>query len=120
MNKTLLTGRVAQAATFASLSETQDVVNFTLVTSDSYKDKEGNWKENTQFHRCTRYTKKGSGQQLAEMIGKGRALEVEGELRTSKPRAGKNRAGEEKMFVNKNVIVDNIVFGAKGKEESDA
>lgn len=120
MNKTLITGNVTKDATFSNVSEKQDVVNFTVATSRSYKDQATGEYKNTasQFHPCSRFVPKGSGEALAALIKTGRHLEVEGRVQTGKERPGKTRAGEEKKFVNKSIIVEDIVFGAKGKEQA--
>jgi single-strand DNA-binding protein len=58
------------------------IANFSLATSKHWKDKEGNKKESTEWHRCVAFNK------LAEIIGeyarKGTQLIVDGELRTRK------------------------------------
>jgi single-strand DNA-binding protein len=115
MNKVLLAGLVVKAGEMRSVSDTQDVVNFTLLTSDSYTDKEGQHQENTQFHDCSLFTAKGKAGKVTEMLNKGRVLELEGKLKTGQKRKGTTRAGVEKEFVNKGIIVNDIIkWGSKG------
>ena len=114
MNKTILGGLITQAGVINSVSDTQDVINFTVLTSQSYTDKEGNRKEQTQFHDCSYFFAKGKAEKTAELLNKGRIIELKGKLKTSKPRPGKTREGVEKIFVNKGVIVERILkFGQK-------
>lgn len=120
MQMTLLAGNLTKDAIVNDSGE-GEAVSFTVVTNDPYKDKEGNWVENPTFHPCVRFVKKGNGAKLAEMLPRGRHVEIEGQIMTSKPRKGKLReSGEEKTFVNKSIRVDEIVFGAKAKEKTDA
>lgn len=112
MNKTFLGGLITQAGVINSVSDTQDVINFTVLTSQSYTDKEGVRKEQTQFHDCSYFFAKGKAEKTAELLNKGRVIELEGKLKTSKPRPGKTRDGGDKTFVNKGVIVERILkFG---------
>jgi single-strand DNA-binding protein len=119
MNKTILAGIVVDAGTVNTVSETQDVINFTLLTSDSYTDKEGVKKENTQFHKCSLFMPKGKAAHTAELLHKGRQVELEGKLKTGKSRDGKTREGAEMKFVNKSIVVNRIKkWGAKGVEKA--
>jgi single-strand DNA-binding protein len=121
MNKILLAGLVVKAGEMRSVSDTQDVVNFTLLTTDSYTDKDGNQKENTQFHNCSVFTAKGKAVKLTERLNKGRVLELEGKLKTGQKRTGKTREGVEKQFVNKGIVVQEITkWGSKGTEKAAA
>ena len=113
MNKTFLGGMVVKAGVVNNVSETQDVINFTLLTSQSYTDKDGNFQEQSQFHECSYFFAKDKATKTAELLSHGRVLELEAKLATSKPRAGK-KDGVDKMFVNKGIIVNRILkFGAK-------
>lgn len=112
MNKTFLGGLITQAGVVNSVSETQDVINFTVLTSQSYTDKEGVRKEQSQFHDCSYFFAKDKAGKTAELLVKGRVLELEGKLKTSKPRPGTTREGIAKTFVNKGIIVERILkFG---------
>lgn len=114
MNKTFLGGVITNAGVVNSVSDTQDVINYTVMTKQSYTDKEGNRKEQTQFHDCSQFFAKGKAGKTAELLTKGRVIEVKGRLKTSAPRKGQTRDKVEKMFVNKGIIVDRILaFGAK-------
>jgi single-strand DNA-binding protein len=118
MNKILLGGLVVKAGEMRNVSETQDVVNFTLLTTDTYTDKEGVQQENKQFHDCSLFTAKGKADKLTTLINKGRTLELEGKLKTSQKRKGM-KAGVEKEFVNKGIIVHDIIkWGSKGTAAS--
>ncbi|MBI6883037.1 single-stranded DNA-binding protein [Pseudomonas putida] len=121
MNKTFLGGMVVKPGQINKVSDTQDVVNFTLLTSQSYTDKDGKQQEQTQFHECSYFFASGKAENIVKLLTKGRVLELEGKLKTSKPRPGKNQAGEEKTYVNKGVIVQRILkFGVKDASKGGA
>ncbi len=112
MQKTLLSGNVTKDAVVNPSGE-REAVSFTVATNKSYKDKNDQWVDKATFHNCVRYVSKGNGAKLAELLMKGRAVELEGQIRTSAPRPGKTRDGDEKTYVNKSIVVDEITFGAK-------
>lgn len=110
MNVTMLSGNITKDATINSVSDKQDAVNYTIATNESYKDKEGAWQDRTEFHACTSFVPKGKGEKLAAALTKGRSLSIEGEKRTSKPKAG---GTEGKMYVNTTIVVNDIEWGSK-------
>ena len=110
MNKLLLTGNLTADARVNTVKEGQVAVSFTVATNDGYSDAQGNWVEDVQFHDCTRFVS-GDGQKLVAALMKGRGIEVEGSLRSSKPREG----NDGKVYHNKFVRVENIKFGALPK-----
>lgn len=80
LNKTTLIGRIGQL-TPAATSAGEPVMQFTMATSKSFKDKEtGDWKEQTEWHRLVAF------QQCAESIRTklkpGDLIYIEGELKT--------------------------------------
>ncbi len=54
--------------------------NFNLATNESWRDKEGEIKEHTEWHRCTLFGK--SAEMAKEYLKKGQMVYVEGRLRT--------------------------------------
>jgi len=52
VNKITLIGRIGQIETKDTKSGDK-LTNLSVATSDSYKDKSGEWQEKTQWHRCT-------------------------------------------------------------------
>lgn len=121
---TILTGNVTDGTRWNEAGE-QDAVNFTLVTTESRKRKdpkpgEDAYEQFPQYHKCVRFTKKGSGAKLAEALSKGRAIEIEGEVRTGKDRPGQDRAGKQWIYRNKHVQVEDLKITNKAKEQAAA
>ena len=82
VNKVLIIGNLGKDPETRFMSNGDAVTNITVATTDSWKDKEGNKQEKTEWHRVTFYRK------LAEIVGeylkKGSAVYIEGRLETRK------------------------------------
>ena len=82
VNKVILIGNLGKDPETRYMSNGDAVTNITLATTDTWKDKNGEKQEKTEWHRVTFYRK------LAEIAGeylkKGRSVYVEGRLETRK------------------------------------
>ncbi|MGI5846120.1 MAG: single-stranded DNA-binding protein [Alphaproteobacteria bacterium] len=84
INKVILVGNIGSDPQVRTTTNGQKVVNFSLATSDRWKDRQtGEQKEQTEWHRIVIFN-----QNLAEvaerMIQKGTKLYIEGQLKTRK------------------------------------
>lgn len=78
MNDVTLIGRLGQDPETKTVGETS-VTKFSMATSQSYKDKDGNKIEDTQWHNCECWGKRGEA--IAQYVSKGQMLAVKGEVR---------------------------------------
>ena len=83
INKVILVGNLGQDPEVRYSADGKAIANFTIATSESWKDKNtGQKKEKTEWHRVVVFGK------LAEIVGeylqKGRQVYVEGKLQTRK------------------------------------
>ncbi len=82
VNKVILIGNLGKDPETRYMSNGEAVTNITLATTDTWKDRNGEKQEKTEWHRVTFYRK------LAEIAGeylkKGRPVYVEGRLETRK------------------------------------
>ncbi len=82
VNKVILIGNLGKDPETRYMSSGEAVTNITLATTETWKDKNGEKQEKTEWHRVTFYRK------LAEIAGeylkKGRSVYVEGRLETRK------------------------------------
>jgi len=80
VNRVTLMGHLGRDPQLKHTAGGTAVANFTLATNERYKDKDGNWQERAEWHNITCWAR------LAEIAGeylkKGRAVYVEGSLRT--------------------------------------
>ena len=80
LNKVMLIGHLGNDPELRTTASGQSVGNFTVATSESFKDASGNWQDRTEWHRIVVWGK------LAEFcekyLTKGRQILIEGKLRT--------------------------------------
>lgn len=80
VNKVILVGYVGQDPQIKFLDGGNSVANFSIATSEKWKDKSGEAKERTEWHRIVAWGK------LAEIVGKyvskGKQVFIEGKLQT--------------------------------------
>jgi single-strand DNA-binding protein len=89
------------------------VLNLRLATTTQYKDKDGEYKDNTQWHNVTIWGKRAEA--LSKIVEKGSPIFVRGELRTS---SYKDKEGVEryKTEVNAHEV---ILVGGKSDKGDD-
>lgn len=81
VNKVILVGRLGKDPEVRNLENGATVANFTLATSESYKDKTtGEKKEITEWHNIVLW--RGLAEVAAKYLHKGDMIYVEGRLRT--------------------------------------
>ncbi|MCW8885547.1 MAG: single-stranded DNA-binding protein [Motiliproteus sp.] len=99
VNKVILIGNLGQDPETRYMPNGNAVTNVTVATSDSWKDKDGQQQERTEWHRIVFFGK------LAEIAGqytkKGSKIYVEGVLRTRK---WQDQNGEDKYTTE--IVVD--------------
>lgn len=83
VNKVILLGNVGNEPELRQIPNGSAVVNFSLATSESWRDKNtGNQETRTEWHRVVAFNR------LAEIVGeyvrKGSKIYIEGQLRTRK------------------------------------
>jgi single-strand DNA-binding protein len=82
LNKLQIIGRVGADPEMRYMSNGDAVVSFSVATTDKWKDKSGEMKEETEWHKC------GAFGRLAEIIGeyvkKGSLVYIEGKVKTRK------------------------------------
>ena len=80
VNRVMLMGHLGRDPQLKHTGSGTAVANFTLATNDRYKDKDGNWQERTEWHNITCWAR--LAEIASEYLKKGRAVYVEGSLRT--------------------------------------
>lgn len=108
VNKVILLGNLGRDPELKYTPSGAAVANFTIATNETWKDKDGQKQEHTEWHRIVVWGK------LAEICGeylhKGRQVYVEGSIRT---RTYKDREGNEKSVTE--IKADNMVMIGKGE-----
>ncbi|RKZ34694.1 single-stranded DNA-binding protein [bacterium] len=89
------------------------VINFTLATSRSWRDRDGNWQSDTQWHNISHWGSRGLDN-LASKLKKGTLAMVEGEIRK---RQWEDRNGQTREIIE--IRAYKIVpLGKREKDES--
>lgn len=82
VNKVILVGNLGRDPEVRYMANGEAVCNFSIATTDSWKDKDGQKQERTEWHNITIYRK------LAEIAGeylkKGRSVYIEGRIQSRK------------------------------------
>ena len=81
IQKVLLIGNLGKDAEIKTFDNGNNVANFSLATSESYKDKAGEWQQKTEWHNIAVW---GNQADRAAKLTKGTTLYVEGKLSTRK------------------------------------
>ena len=82
LNRVLLIGRVGADPDVRQLSGDSKVARVSLATSNRYKDRNGDWVEDTTWHTIQIFGK--SAEFVENYVGKGANLFVEGRIRNRK------------------------------------
>jgi len=80
VNKVILIGRLGKDPEIRSMESGRKVANFSIATDDSYKDRDGNKVERTDWHNIVFW---GPQAEICErFLNKGKLVYVEGKLKT--------------------------------------
>lgn len=77
-NKVSLIGRLGTQPEVTTFGTGRSLARFTLATNESYKDKNGQWQENTQWHTVNAWGK--LADRIEKVLKKGQEVIVEGKL----------------------------------------
>ena len=112
VNKVILLGNLGRDPEVRFMPNGEAVCNFSIATTDSWKDKAGEKQERTEWHNIVMYRK------LAEIAGeylkKGRPVYIEGRLQTRK---WQTKEGQDRYSTE--IIADNMQM-LGGKDSSPA
>jgi single-strand DNA-binding protein len=113
INKAILVGNVGKDPDVKFLPSGMAVANFTLATSERFKDKSGEFQERTEWHNLTAY------QRLAEIVRdyvrKGSKLYVEGRIQT---RSWDDKETNQKRYRTEIVVNDLVLLSGRGEGDS--
>ncbi|MBU4564226.1 MAG: single-stranded DNA-binding protein [Desulfarculus sp.] len=103
VNKVILIGNLGADPELKYTPSGTAVCTFRLATSESFKDRDGNMQERTEWHRIVAWTK--LGEIAAQYLSKGRQVFVEGSIRT---RSWEDQSGERKYMTE--IVARDIQF----------
>ena len=80
VNKVILVGNLGKDPELRRTQSGTAVVSFSMATTEKFKGKDGQQKEETEWHNCTAWNK--SAEILAQYLKKGSSVYIEGKLKT--------------------------------------
>lgn len=94
LNKVQLIGRIGQAPEVRYMANGEAVCNFSLATTEKFKDKAGEQQEQTEWHRVSAWGRQ--AEVIGEYLNKGSLIYVEGKIQSRKYT---DKSGVEKVSV---------------------
>ncbi|TYP94967.1 single-strand binding protein [Fodinibius salinus] len=82
LNKAMIIGRLGQDPDVRYTQSNTAVANMSIATSERYKDKQGEWKERTEWHRVVAWGR--TAEVCQEYLKKGSQVYIEGPIQTRK------------------------------------
>lgn len=115
VNKVFLLGYVGKDPESRSMPDGKAVVNFSIATSESWKDKQtGEKKEKTEWHNLVCFGK--GAEIITQYVKKGSKLFVEGKLQTRK---WQDKEGRDR-YTTEIVVAEFQMLGDKGERSDSA
>jgi single-strand DNA-binding protein len=102
-NKVTLLGNLGRDPEFRMTPQGNSVCTLNIATTESYKDKSGNWQEVTDWHRVVLWDSRADS--AHKYLKKGSKVMIEGKLRT---RSYEDQSGTTKYITE--VIASNLIF----------
>jgi len=82
VNKVIIVGNLGADPEARSFPNGGSVTNIRVATTERYKDRDGNFQENTEWHRISLFNK--LGEIASQYLKKGSSVYIEGRIRTRK------------------------------------
>lgn len=111
VNKVILLGNVGKDPEIRVLPSGQPVANFSIATSERFKDQQGNWQDRTEWHNMTAYGK--LAEIIRDYVKKGSKLYTEGRLTT---RSWDDKESGKKVYRTEIVVGDISLLSGRGEE----
>lgn len=111
LNEVNIIGHVGQDPAYKKLDSGTSVCNFSIATTEMYKDKQGALKEKTEWHRISCFNK--IADVIGEFVKKGSRLYVKGKL--SNKKWVDSQTNQEKITTE--IIVNELIFLDSKKEQ---
>ena len=113
VNKVILLGNVGKDPEVKFLPSGQAVANFSIATSERYKDKGGEWQDRTEWHNLAAYGK--VAEIIRDYVKKGHKLYIEGRLTT---RSWDDKESGKKVYRTEIVVGDLSLLSGRGEGEA--
>ena len=109
VNKVMLVGNLGRDPEMRALPSGQQVANFSLATSRRYKDRDGNRKDETEWHNIVVFGKQ--AEIAGQYLTKGKMVFVEGRIQT---RSWDDKESGKKQYKTEIICENFQMLGSKG------
>jgi len=110
INKVVLAGRITKDPVIKEFESGSKIITFSIATNRYYKSKDGEKKEESEFHNCVAWNK--SAEFINKYFSKGDPIYIEGRLKTD----SYEKEGVKKYSTK--IIIDQIQFvGSKKRDK---
>ena len=106
LNKAFVYGNLTRDPEVRSLPSGQQVASFSVATNRTFKDKEGQKKEQVEYHNIVAFGRQ--AEVIAQYMKKGKAIFVEGRMQT------RSWESEGQKKYRSEIVVENFQFGPAG------
>lgn len=103
LNKALLYGNLTRDPEIRALPSGQQVATFGLATNRSFRNKEGQQQEQTEFHNIVAFGR--TAEVMGQYLKKGRPVFIEGRIQT------RSWEADGRKNYRTEIVVDNFQFG---------
>lgn len=104
LNKVQLYGNLTRDPELRALPSGQNVANFSIATNRVYKDKDGQKKEQTEYHNVVAFGR--TADVIGQYMKKGKPIYIEGRIQT------RSWEAEGKKNYRTEIVAENFQFGA--------
>lgn len=118
LNKLMLIGNLGRDAETRFTTNNVSVTNFSIATTNSYKDKDGNWQNETTWHNVTSFN---LSDYFKDNLKKGKKFYVEGRItkREYTDKDGNKRTSTD-VISEKLIPLESAVVDSSGTAETTA
>jgi single-strand DNA-binding protein len=110
VNKAILIGNLGRDPELRYTQNGQAVVNFSLATTESWTDRNGERTERTEWHRIVAFAK--TAELCAQYLSKGRTVYIEGRIQT---RDWEDKEGNKRTTTEINANTVQFLGGPRGE-----
>ncbi len=107
LNKAIIVGNLTKDPELRAMPGGANVASFSIATNSVWRDRDGNKKEDVQFHNVVVFGNQATS--CAEYLKKGQSVLVEGRIQT---RSWDDKVSGEKRYRTE-VVADRVQFGPK-------
>jgi single-strand DNA-binding protein len=110
VNKVILVGRLGKDPETRKIDANTSKVTFPLATSEAYKNQDGTWTENTDWHNIVMW--RGIAERAERELRKGNVVYIEGKLKT---RSWEDKDGNKRYTTE--VVVENFQAVTRNEDQ---